>query len=94
MLRNGAVPAHVVCGDGNAGMGRFPEAQGFRVGIIAQADWHSVDAFGALGKPNLFFGFTAGNMDSLINRYTADLRMRHDDAYTPQGTLDKVKWNE
>ena len=55
----------------------------FRVGIIAQPDWKTKDAFMQLGKPNLFFGVTAGNMDSMINRYTAERRMRHDDAYTP-----------
>jgi len=70
---------------GMAVMGRFLESQGFRVGIIAQPDWHSVDAFKALGKPNLFFGVSAGNMDSMINRYTADLKVRNDDAYTPHG---------
>jgi len=68
---------------GMAIIGRMLEAQGFRVGIIAQPDWHSKDAFMQLGKPNLFFGVTAGNMDSMINRYTAERRMRHDDAYTP-----------
>ena len=68
---------------GMAVMGRFLESQGFRVGIIAQPDWNNPDDFTALGEPNLYFGVTAGNMDSLINRYTADLRMRSDDAYTP-----------
>jgi len=68
---------------GMAIIGRMLEAQGFRVGIIAQPDWHSKDAFMQLGQPNLFFGVTAGNMDSMINRYTAERRMRHDDAYTP-----------
>jgi len=68
---------------GMAVIGRVLEAQGFRVGIIAQPDWNSKDAFMGLGKPNLFFGVTAGNMDSMINRYTAEKRMRHDDAYTP-----------
>jgi uncharacterized radical SAM protein YgiQ len=68
---------------GMAIIGRMLEAQGFRVGIIAQPDWHSKDAFMELGQPNLFFGVTAGNMDSMINRYTAERRMRHDDAYTP-----------
>ncbi|TNF34412.1 MAG: YgiQ family radical SAM protein, partial [Gammaproteobacteria bacterium] len=68
---------------GMAVIGRTLEAQGFRVGIIAQPDWHSKDAFMALGKPNLFFGVAAGNMDSMINRYTADKRIRSDDAYTP-----------
>ena len=70
---------------GMAVMGRLLEAQGFRVGIIAQPDWRSADDFMALGKPNLYFGVTAGNMDSMINRYTADLRLRHDDAYTAGG---------
>ena len=68
---------------GMAVIGRMLESQGFRVGIIAQPDWHSKDAFMQLGQPNLFFGVTAGNMDSMINRYTAERRMRHDDAYTP-----------
>ncbi|AGH81398.1 radical SAM protein [Psychromonas sp. CNPT3] len=68
---------------GMAVIGRTLEAQGYRVGIIAQPDWHSKDDFMRLGKPNLFFGVSAGNMDSMINRYTAERRMRHDDAYTP-----------
>jgi uncharacterized radical SAM protein YgiQ len=70
---------------GMAVIGRLLEAQGFRVGIIAQPDWHSKTAFEVLGKPNLFFGVTAGNMDSMINRYTADRKPRSDDAYTPGG---------
>jgi uncharacterized radical SAM protein YgiQ len=70
---------------GMAIVGRVLEAQGFRVGIIAQPDWHSPEAFTALGRPNLFFGVTAGNMDSMVNRYTADRRIRSDDAYTPDG---------
>ena len=64
-------------------IGRLLEAQGFRVGVISQPAWDSADAFKRLGKPNLFFGVTGGNMDSLINRYTADLRLRSEDAYTP-----------
>ena len=68
---------------GMAVIGRVLEAQGFRVGIIAQPDWSSAEPFAALGKPNLFFGVTAGNMDSMVNRYTADKRLRHNDAYTP-----------
>ena len=68
---------------GMAVIGRFLEAQGFRVGIIAQPDWSSKEPFMALGKPNLFFGVSAGNMDSMINRYTSDKKLRHDDAYTP-----------
>src|SRR5882672_2764015 len=70
---------------GMAIIGRFLEAQGFRVGIIAQPDWHSADAIAALGKPNLLVGITSGNMDSMVNRYTADRRLRSDDAYTPEG---------
>ena len=68
---------------GMAVIGRVLEAQGFRVGIIAQPDWTSAQAFQVLGKPNLFWGVTAGNMDSMINRYTADRKIRSDDAYTP-----------
>jgi uncharacterized radical SAM protein YgiQ len=70
---------------GMALIGRVLEAQGLRVGIIAQPDWHSAEAFRALGRPRLFFGITAGNMDSMVNRYTADRRVRSDDAYTPGG---------
>ncbi|MBX2839191.1 MAG: YgiQ family radical SAM protein [Gammaproteobacteria bacterium] len=68
---------------GMAIVGRLLEAQGFRVGILAQPEWTSADAFQTLGKPNLFFGVTAGNMDSMINRYTADRKIRSDDAYSP-----------
>jgi uncharacterized radical SAM protein YgiQ len=68
---------------GMAVMGRVLEAQGYRVGIISQPDWRDAKNFTVLGEPNLYFGVTAGNMDSMINRYTADRRMRHDDAYTP-----------
>jgi uncharacterized radical SAM protein YgiQ len=68
---------------GMAVIGRMLEAQGFRVGIIAQPDWQSADPFKVLGKPNLFWAVTAGNMDSMINRYTADRKIRSDDAYTP-----------
>ncbi|MFA5083473.1 MAG: YgiQ family radical SAM protein [Hydrogenophilaceae bacterium] len=70
---------------GMALVGRLLEAQGFRVGIIAQPDWRSADAFRVLGKPNLYFGVTAGNMDSMVNRYTSDRKIRSDDAYTPNG---------
>ena len=74
---------------GMALIGRLLEAQGFRVGIISQPDWHSANAFRALGKPNLFFGVTAGNMDSMVNRYTSDRKIRSDDAYTPNGEANK-----
>lgn len=74
---------------GMAIIGRLLESQGFRVGIISQPDWTSKAAFEALGKPNLFYGVTAGNMDSMINRYTADRKPRSDDAYTPHGVGGK-----
>jgi len=74
---------------GMAIIGRLLESQGFRVGIIAQPNWHSVDAFRVLGKPNLFWGVTAGNMDSMVNRYTSDRKRRSDDAYTPNGEAGK-----
>ena len=74
---------------GMAIMGRLLEAQGFRVGIIAQPDWQSAEPFKQLGRPNLFFGITAGNMDSMVNRYTSDKRIRSDDAYTPGGVGGK-----
>ncbi len=70
---------------GMAVIGRTLEAQGFRVGIIAQPDWQSAEPFKVLGRPTLYFGVTAGNMDSMINRYTADRKIRSDDAYTPGG---------
>ena len=74
---------------GMAIIGRVLEAQGFRVGIISQPDWHSKDDFMKLGRPNLFFGVAAGNMDSMINRYTADRKIRSDDAYTAGGKAGK-----
>jgi uncharacterized radical SAM protein YgiQ len=70
---------------GMAIIGRLLEAQGFKVGIIAQPGWHSTADFQALGAPRLFFGVTGGNMDSMVNRYTSERRVRSDDAYTPGG---------
>ena len=74
---------------GMAVIGRMLEAQGFRVGIIAQPDWTSAADFMKLGRPNLFFGVTGGNMDSMVNRYTADRKIRSNDAYTPHGAAGK-----
>lgn len=74
---------------GMALVGRLLEAQGFRVGIIAQPKWQDASAFKALGKPNLYFGVTAGNMDSMVNHYTADRKVRSDDAYTPDAAPNK-----
>jgi uncharacterized radical SAM protein YgiQ len=74
---------------GMALIGRLLEAQGYRVGIISQPDWQSAEPFRALGKPNLYFGITAGNMDSMVNRYTADRKIRSEDAYTPNAEAGK-----
>ncbi len=74
---------------GMALVGRVLEAQGYRVGIISQPDWLSAEGFRALGKPNLYFGITSGNMDSMVNRYTADRKIRSDDAYTAGGEPNK-----
>ncbi len=74
---------------GMALVGRLLEAHGLRVGIISQPDWHSAEPFRALGRPRLFFGVTAGNMDSMVNHYTSDRRIRSDDAYTPGGVAGK-----
>jgi uncharacterized radical SAM protein YgiQ len=74
---------------GMALVGRLLEAQGFRVGIISQPDWHSAEDFRRLGRPRLFFGVTAGNMDSMVNRYTADRKIRSDDAYTPNAQANR-----
>ncbi len=74
---------------GMALIGRVLEAQGFRVGMIAQPDWTSATDFQQLGRPNLFFGVTGGNMDSMVNRYTSDKKIRSNDAYTPNGEAGK-----
>ena len=74
---------------GMALVGRLLEAQGYRVGIISQPDWHSADAFRTLGQPTLYFGVTAGNMDSMVNRYTSERKIRSDDAYTPNAEPNK-----
>ncbi|HET6581781.1 MAG TPA: YgiQ family radical SAM protein [Nannocystaceae bacterium] len=74
---------------GMALVGRLLEAHGFRVGILAQPPWEDASAFAELGRPNLFFGITGGNMDSMVNRYTSDRKIRRDDAYTPGGLAGK-----
>src|SRR5262249_19196706 len=66
-------------------IGRFLEARGFRVGIIAQPDWHSAEPFRALGRPRLFYGVAAGNLDSMLNRLTAQKKNRAEDQYSPGG---------
>ena len=70
-------------------IGRTLEAAGFRVGIIPQPDWRNDSSFTVLGKPRLFFGITAGNMDSIVNHYTAQRKLRNDDAYSPDGISGK-----
>jgi uncharacterized radical SAM protein YgiQ len=74
---------------GAAVIGRLLEAHGFRVGILDQPDWRTTAPFAALGAPNLMFGVTAGNMDSLVNHFTSDKKPRSDDAYTPGGEAGK-----
>ena len=68
-------------------LGRVLEAAGFRVGIVSQPDWQSCDAWRTFGKPRLFFAISAGNMDSMINHYTANRKVRNDDAYSPGGRI-------
>ena len=74
---------------GTALIGRLLEALGFRVGILAQPDWRDPEAFLPLGVPNLMWGVSAGNMDSMVNRYTSDRKIRRDDAYTPGGVAGR-----
>jgi uncharacterized radical SAM protein YgiQ len=68
-------------------LGRVLEAAGWKVAILAQPDWKSADAWRALGKPRLFYAVSAGNMDSMINHYTASRKRRNDDAYSPGGRI-------
>jgi len=74
---------------GGSVIGRVLEAQGYRVGVIAQPDWRSVADVARLGKPRLLVGITSGAMDSMVNHYTAHKRRRSDDAYTPGGVAGK-----
>ena len=74
---------------GMAIIGRLLESQGFRVGIISQPDWHSANDFRQLGRPGLFFAITSGNMDSMVNHYTAEKKPRSDDAYTADAIAGK-----
>ena len=74
---------------GAAVIGRVLESRGYRVGIIAQPDWKDLESFTVMGKPRLFAGVTSGNMDSMVNHYTSNNRLRSDDAYTPDGMPGK-----
>lgn len=68
-------------------LGRTLEAAGYRVGIISQPDWQTCEPWTRFGRPRLFFGISAGNMDSMINHYTANKKVRNDDAYSPGGRI-------
>lgn len=68
-------------------LGRVLEAAGFRIGIVSQPDWHSCADWQRFGRPRLFFAISAGNMDSMINHYTANKKVRNDDAYSPGGRI-------
>src|SRR6478609_2806184 len=68
-------------------LGRVLEAAGFRVAMLSQPDWHSCEPWRQFGRPRLFFAVSAGNMDSMINHYTANRKVRNDDAYSPGGRI-------
>jgi radical SAM superfamily enzyme YgiQ (UPF0313 family) len=70
-------------------LGRLLESEGYRVAILSQPDWHSCQAWRTFGRPRLFFAISAGNMDSMINHYTANRKVRNDDAYSPGGQIDR-----
>src|SRR5512145_2504374 len=70
-------------------LGRLLEAAGYRVGVLSQPDWRSCDAWRTFGRPRLFFAISAGNMDSMINHYTANRKVRNDDAYSPGGQIGR-----
>jgi len=71
----------------NGLLGRLLEAAGFRVAVLAQPEWRTCEAWREFGRPRLCFGISAGNMDSMINHYTANRKVRNDDAYSPNGTI-------
>ena len=73
----------------NALLGRLLESEGYRVAILSQPDWHTCDAWKTFGRPRLFFAVSAGNMDSMINHYTANRKVRNDDAYSPGGKIGR-----
>ncbi len=73
----------------NGLLARLLEAAGFRVAVLAQPDWQSCEPWRQFGRPRLFFGVSAGNMDSMINHYTANRKVRNDDAYSPNGEIGR-----
>ena len=86
-----------VCGDayvdhpsfGHAIISRLLEAHGYKVGIIAQPDWHDKESINILGEPRLGFLVSAGNMDSMVNHYSVSKKRRQSDAFTPGGVMGK-----
>ena len=70
-------------------LGRLLEAEGFRVAILSQPDWHSCEPWRTFGRPRLCFAVSAGNMDSMLNHYTANRKVRNDDAYSPDGEIGR-----
>ena len=73
----------------NGLIARLLEAAGFRVAVLAQPDWSTCEPWRQFGRPRLFFGISAGNMDSMINHYTANRKVRNDDAYSPDGVIGR-----
>jgi uncharacterized radical SAM protein YgiQ len=73
----------------NGLLARLLEAAGFRVAVLAQPGWRNCEPWRAFGRPRLFFGVSAGNMDSMINHYTANRKVRNDDAYSPDGEIGR-----
>jgi uncharacterized radical SAM protein YgiQ len=73
----------------NGLIARLLEAAGFRVAVLAQPDWRSCEPWRQFGRPRLFFAISAGNMDSMINHYTASRKVRNDDAYSPDGAIGR-----
>ncbi len=73
----------------NGLIARLLEAAGFRVAVLAQPDWATCEPWRQFGRPRLFFGVSAGNMDSMINHYTANRKVRNDDAYSPNGAIGR-----
>ncbi len=70
-------------------LGRLLEQEGLRVAILSQPDWHNCEAWRSFGRPRLFYAISAGNMDSMINHYTANRKVRNDDAYSPDGAIGR-----
>jgi uncharacterized radical SAM protein YgiQ len=70
-------------------LGRLLESEGYRVAILSQPDWHSAEPWRTFGRPRICFAVSAGNMDSMLNHYTANRKVRNDDAYSPDGRIGR-----